>query len=316
MYLIIHNITTTKIGPTYGDLSTDSTLPHSSIPANNQSSNGNSKLPTLIRLSNNFYKNFLYPKENGRYLALHLEKDLLFFALNNFIVLFGLLFSSIYLFKSNKRLFVMVILLFFTSFILWGNMDVYGGGGVDLSNLRNSHTRYLLPITTLFYILGFFYLPKVIKDKYVFLLLLMFIFIRCFISLRDDYPFLNYSLINKNGYVYDYSIEKQSIAKLSIPKDALIASAAFDDYDLSYYFKNYADLKLLSGDQREMRAVLKRFVDLKTRKVYLLFPKNDSRFNPISQKDLEKLYSFIELNYSIKIIFEDHYKKLLLISAA
>jgi len=306
---------TSRIGPTYSDLAADAeNISQAKSNQKQLNSKTSSKLSYLLRVGNKFYKDFLLPKDNGKYLLLHLEKDLSFFAANNIIVLFGLILSVIYLFRFNKLFGLTIILIFFTSFILWGNMNFYGGGGVDLNNLRNSHTRYLLPVITLFYILGFFYLPKIIKNRLLLLCILMLTIARSFISLTTEYPFLNYSLINKNGYVYDYLNEKNLITKLPIPNDAIFVSAAFDDYDLSYSYENYANLKLLSQNPVKMKEVLHNFITKKSGKVYLLYPEKDSRFNPITKKDINDLYSYIQSNFSSKVIFEDEYKKLLVLS--
>lgn len=305
---------TNTIGPTYGDFGANNnslSLPSGKDVNRNNVINAFSKIDHLV---NKFYTDFLKPKENGRYLIYHLEKDIEFFALNNIIILFGFVISTVYLFKYNKSLFFTVVLLFVTSFILWGNMDFYGGGSPDITtNLRNTHTRYMLPIIALFYILGFYYFTKIVKSKVLQISLLFFIVTRTFISLRSDYPFVPYSLVNKSGYVYDYMEEKDAILNLSIPKNALFISAAFDDYDLSYYFDNYANFKSIGNHPNIMESTLRTFLQNKNSKVYLLFPKNDSRFNPLSQRDLDSLYSYILSNYSSKVIFEDYYKKLLVI---
>jgi hypothetical protein len=171
----------------------------------------------------------------------------------------------------------------------------------------------MLPIITIFYILGFFYLQKVIQNKLILGCLLGYIIITASLSLTNDYPFLNYSLINKYGYFYDYYLEKQSIEKLPIPKNAIFISTVFDDYDLSYYFTNYANFKSLSTTPDEMKSVLKRFFTKNTT-VYLLFPKKDSRFNPIAQKDLDNFDNYVESHYKHKVIFESDYKKLFALS--
>jgi len=305
---------TSTIGEPYGNLigSNKSTQSNSNLIT--QGNSIDSFVYTTEHLTTKFYSDFLVPKENGKWLIWHLNNNFTFFSSNNIIVLFGLLVSTVYLFKVNRWLFTAVILIFITSFLLWGNMSFYGGGVPNLSNLWNSHTRYMLPVIILFYILGFFYISKIAKKQYLLIILLICIFTRTCISFTKDYPFAQYSLVNKTGFVYDYYREKESIINLHIPKNSIFVSATFDDYDLSYYFNNYANLKLLANNPVEMRSIIDRFVNDKTKNVYFLFPWSDSRFNPISRQELNSIYQYIESTFSYKVVLEGRRKQLLLLS--
>ena len=304
----------TIIGNPYPELTFDNDLSESGTGTINQNQNEASLVFKISVVSSRFYNNFLLPKGNGEYLLFHLGNSFYFFALNNVIVLIGFFFS-IYLFRINKWLFAGVFLVFITSFLLWGNMSYYGGAKPSLlGNLRNTYIRYMLPITILFYILGFFYLSKFVRKQYILIILLIVVLTKTYISLANDYPFLQYSPINKVGFVSDYINEKQSIINLRLPQDSLFLSATYDDYDLSYYFDNYANFKLLAKNPVGMEITLNRLVNDYNRKVYFLFPKSDSRFNPISQKELDNLYLYIKKTFSSEVIFEDHYKQLLVLS--
>jgi len=305
---------TNKIGPTYSDLgsttSASTTTQSNTLQTNNKTHSA--AISKIEQLANKFYVFYLVPKGNGEYLFIHLDKDFNFFGTNNIFVLFGFLLSMILILNVNKTLFLLMSSLFVTSFILWGNMNVYGGGPIDLTNLRNTHTRYMLPIFTIFYVVGFYYTNRIIRNKRFLLILLMFFASYTIFSLRNSYPFNTYSLINTSGYFYDMSTEKRAIANLQIPRDSIFVSASYDDYDLPYYFNNYADFKQLSKKPNQMKILLNKFVtETNPNTVYLLFPINDSRFSPMKPNELSNLYIFMKKNFTIKTVYQDEYKKLL-----
>ena len=304
----IPQLSTSIIGKPYGDL----------VGGNNQLTE-NTEIVTFSykvnQLTSKFFSEYLFPKENGKWLMWHLKNDFIFFSSNNIIVLFGLLISTVYLSRKNKPLFIVVTLLFATSFILWGNMNFYGGDVPDLTNLRNTHTRYMLPIITLFYILGFFYLSKIIKNHYLLMILLVCIFIRTCISITNQYPFLQYSLINKTSFINSYRDEKKFIFNLNIPKNSFFVSATVDDYDLSYHFDNYANLRTSSDNLNEIETVLNRLINNKEGKsVYLLIPKLPGRFDPIKKEELDTLNKYIGVTFSKKILMDNRYRQLFLLS--
>jgi hypothetical protein len=295
-----------KLGTNYSDLTPTTTTQNINSNRGHKESIANQ----IEHAGYIFYFDFLLPKGNGYYLMSHIEKDLLFFGSNNMFVIFGFTGGLIFLFRRNKTLFYLCLCVFITSFILWGNMNTYGGS--DDFDLRNSHIRYMLPVFLIFYILGYYYL-QYYKNKYLIFLIAFLIVIRTFISLTGEYPFINYSLINQNGFFYNYYLEKQQIVNLNIPRNVIFISASFDDYDLSYYFSNYANLTLLANSSKDIHSFLSGTVK-KNRQVYLLFPINDSRYNPFTQNELNSLYTYLTQNYKTRSVFEDNYKNLLLIS--
>jgi hypothetical protein len=295
-----------KIGPSYAELAgnkNDNQATHAKQYSNSVNKESKSKFERIATI---FWEDFILPKDSGKYLIGHLEKDAQFFAANNFIVLFGFI-SILYLYKKNRYLSLLIFSIFTTSFLLWGNMNVYGGS-IDF-HLRNSHIRYLLPIFLLFFVIGYWTMYKTIKNRLLISLLLTFILYNSYVSLTHDYPFTTYSLMNKDDYLNSFVKENSEIEKLNLPTDGIYLSAVFDDYDLSYRYKNYGDLKLLSKDKVVLGKTINNIIT-KNDKTYFIIPKKDSIYNPFTSKDLNDLLSNLYAEYAIKLIYENENKKI------
>jgi hypothetical protein len=261
-----------KIGPSYNT---------------EQNANGTAtEKPKNKSTASSFLEDYFYPKENGGVLISHIIKDSDFFSINNIYTLFGLLFVPLLVLTKNKFLFSVLIILFFTSFWFWGNMDVYTGS--DTFHLRNSHIRYLLPVFIIFYFLGFYYFITMYSKK-LNLLLIAFIIIKLMIGLKYEYPFSIYSLTNKTGYFYDGYLERSKIINAGINKNSIVLSAVYDDFDLSYYYKNYGDLKITKQNNKIVYSEIANILNKTDNPIYLLIPKNDSRYSPFTSEELNQL---------------------------
>jgi hypothetical protein len=303
---IFPQIFTNKIGPNYNDISISS------------ESNSNITTPVkerqvdkLQRKVNLFYKDFLLPKGNGFYIFDHIRKDILFFAINNFFTLFGILTGAIFLYRTNKKLFFLVTTIALPSYYLWANMNVYGGS--DTFHLRNTHIRYLIPLITLFYILGFYYYIQNLGSKLLLMFGILFIITLTTINLRTAYPFAQYSLINKNGYYFESLKERDSLRLLSKNNNPTLLSAVFDEYDLSYLFRNYGDLKMLKDSKDDIIPTIRRVVNKSTSPVYVLIPISDSRYNPITPVDINNIETTIKNDFIGEIVMENKQRRLYLL---
>ncbi len=302
-------------GPSYIDFSANTT---SQQLVNKVNKDNIKKIDTISRNTNKsilniaviFWEKFVFPKEDGKYLFMHMIKDFIFFAKNNFIIIVGLVFGLAKIYKKPK-IFYLLLLVFLTSFILWGNMDAYGGA--DSFHLRNSHIRYMLPIFIVFYILGFYFAFKFFR-KNLFIALISAFVINSILSLVSLYPFASYSLINKQGFLNKFYIDRDRIVDLNIPKDSVFLSISYDDYDLSYIYENYADIKRLSDKKNEIPILLDNIVSKKKDHVYLLIPIEDSRYSTFTKEDLEKIEEFTKSSFISRQIYTSDTKKIIKLS--
>lgn len=294
------------IGPSYAELAgnkNDANVNQAKQYSKNIEKSDQSKLERMLTI---FVEDFITPKESGKYLIDHLNKDVQFFAKNNIFVLFGVV-TIVYLLKKQRFLAFLISSIFITSFLLWGNMNVYGGS-TDF-HIRNSHIRYLLPIFMLFYVLGYWGINTYFRSKKIFSLVLLLIVYTSISSLVTQYPFNTYSIFIHNNYLNTLKAEKRNIEKLNLPLDGIYLSAVFDDYDLSYKFDNYGDLKLLSKDEKKLYSTIDLIISLNNN-VYFVIPKKDSSYNPFSQQELNQIAEYITTKYKSKVIFENDSKQI------